>query len=145
MPIMALFNQTVGAAVVAVAICSAGALRAQSGNIELELNTAAEVNGGCRLTYVATNSTPLSLDKMTYEVAVYDTDALVKLLLELEFGGLPSGKTRVLQFDVPEMGCESISRILVNKSVECNAAEGAQTICETNQILSSRVRTIAFN
>lgn len=142
---MALFNQIAGTAVMAAALCSAGALWAQTGNIELELNTAAEVNGGCRLTYVATNSAAVSLDKMTYEVAVYDVDAFVKLLLELEFGGLPSGKTRVLQFDVPEMACGTISRILVNKSVECNAAEGAQTICETNQILSSRVRTIAFN
>ncbi len=142
---MSHFNQTVSAAVLALASCAAGAVWAQAGNIELELNTAAEVNGGCRLTYVATNSTPLSLDQTTYEVAVYDTDAFVKLLLELEFGGLPSGKTRVLQFDVPEMGCGTISRILVNKSVECNSPEGAQTVCEKNQILSSRVRTIAFN
>ena len=142
---MALFNPTLAAAVTAAALCAGGALWAQTGNIELELNTAADVNGGCRLTYVATNSSPVSLEKMTYEVAVYDLDGIVKLLLELGFGGLPSGKTRVVQFDVPELGCGAISRILVNTSVECTAAEGEQTICRDNQILSSRVRTIQFN
>lgn len=142
---MALFNPTLAAAVTAAALCAGGALWAQTGTIELELNTAADVNGACRLTYVATNSSPVSLEKMTYEVAVYDLDGIVKLLLELGFGGLPSGKTRVVQFDVPELGCGAISRILVNTSVECTAAEGEQTICRDNQILSSRVRTIAFN
>lgn len=142
---MALFNPTLAAAVTAAALFTGGALMAQSGNIELELNTAADVNGGCRLTYVATNSSPVSLEKISYEVAVYDLDGFVKPLLVLEFGWLPSGKTRVVQFDLPEMACGSISRILVNGPVECASKEGEQTICRDNQILSSRVRTIQFN
>jgi hypothetical protein len=142
---MVLFKPTLMAAVTASALCAGGALWAQSGNIELELNTAADVNGGCRLTYVATNSSPQSLDKMTYEVAVYDADGIVKLLLELGFGGLPLGKTRVVQFDVPDLACGAISRILVNNAVECTTAEGEQTLCRDNQILSSRVKTIQFN
>lgn len=142
---MALFNQTLGAVVTVASLCTGGALWAQSGNIELELNTAADVDGGCRLTYVATNSSPVSLEKISYEVAVYDLDGFVKPLLVLEFGWLPSGKTRVVQFDLPEMACGSISRILVNGPVECSSKEGEQTICRDNQILSSRVKTIAFN
>ena len=142
---MALFNRTLGAAVTVAALCAGGALMAQTGNIELELNTAADVNGGCRLTYVASNSSPVSLEKISYEVAVYDLDGFVKPLLVLEFGWLPSGKTRVVQFDLPEMACGSISRILVNGPVECTSKEGEQTICRDNQILSSRVRTIQFN
>lgn len=142
---MALFNPPLGAAVLVAALSAGGALWAQTGNIELELNTAADVNGGCRLTYVATNSAAASLDKVTYEVAVYDLDGIVKLLLELEFGSLPSGKTRVVQFDLPDIGCGAISRILVNTAVECLAAEGEQAVCRDNQILSSRVPTITFN
>ena len=142
---MALFNRTLGAAVTVVCIGAGGALLAQSGNIELELNTAADVDGGCRLTYVATNSSPVSLEKISYEVAVYDLDGFVKPLLVLEFGWLPSGKTRVVQFDLPEMACGSISRILVNGPAECSSKDGEQTICRDNQILSSRVKTIAFN
>lgn len=123
-----------------------GAAIAQStGNIEIELNTAADVNGGCRLTYVIYNSSATNLESVSYEVAVYDTDGIVKKLLVLEFGFLPSGKTRVVQFDLPEQQCTGVSRILVNGPVECKSTEGDQTICRDNQILSSRVGNIQFN
>jgi hypothetical protein len=118
---------------------------AQSGNIELELNTGTDIDGGCRLTYVATNNTSIALEKNSYEVAVYDNDGLVQRLLVLEFGWLPVGKTRVVQFDLPEQSCTTISRISVNGPVECTASSGEQTVCRDSQILSSRVRTIQFN
>lgn len=122
-----------------------GALAQSSGNIEIELNTAADVNGGCRLTYVIYNSSAASLESVSYEVAVYDTEGIVQKLLVLEFGFLPSGKTRVVQFDLPDQQCAGISRILVNGPVECRSAQGEQTICRDNQILSSRVGNIQFN
>jgi hypothetical protein len=124
---------------------AAPAAFAQTGNIELELNTAADADGGCRLTYVATNNTSVALEKNSYEVAVYDNDGLVKRLLVLEFGWLPVGKTRVVQFDLPDQSCAELSRISVNGPVECTASSGEQTVCRDNQILSSRVRTIQFN
>jgi hypothetical protein len=118
---------------------------AQTGNVELELNTAQDINNGCRLTYVATNATPAGLEKVSYEVAVFDLDGIVKRLLVLEFGWLPSGKTRVVQFDLPDQTCASISRISVNGAVECASAQGEQTVCRDNALLSTRVRTIQFN
>lgn len=127
-----------------VALAGPGLAQA-TGNIEIELNTAADVDGGCRLTYVIYNSSATNLDKVSYEVAVYDTDGIVKKLLVLEFGFLPSGKTRVVQFDLPEQQCAGVSRILVNGPVECTAGAGEQTVCRDNQILSSRVGTIQFN
>lgn len=118
---------------------------AQTGTIELELNTASDAQTGCRLTYVATNNTSVALEKSSYEVAVYDNDGIVKRLLVLEFGWLPVGKTRVVQFDLPEQKCDAISRISVNGPVECTSSEGEETVCRDNQILSSRVGTIQFN
>ena len=115
------------------------------GAIELELNTATDVGAGCRLTYVATNATATTIQKTSYEVAVYDLDGIVKQLLVLDFGWLPSGKTRVVQFDLPDNACSTISRISVNGPVECTAASGEVEICRDNNILSSRVRNIQFN
>lgn len=142
---MAVLHRGLGALVLATALSVGTAVLAETGNIELELNTAADTNGGCRLTYVATNSSSTALEKISYEVAVYDVDGIVQRLLVLEFGWLPSGKTRVVQFDLPDQACASISRILVNGPVECASKDGEQTICRDNQILSSRVRTIQFN
>lgn len=132
-------------AFVAAQIVFAGATFAETGNIELELNTAKDEGQGCRLTYVATNNTSVALEKSSYEVAVYNTEGIVQRLLVLEFGWLPVGKTRVVQFDLPEQGCASISRISVNGPVECTSDQGEQDVCRDNQLLSSRVRTIQFN
>ena len=133
------------AALAVVQIGIAGAAFAESGNIELELNTAKDEGQGCRLTYVATNNTSVSLEKSSYEVAVYNTEGIVQRLLVLEFGWLPIGKTRVVQFDLPEQGCDSFSRISVNGPVECTSDKGEEDVCRDNQLLSSRVRTIQFN
>ena len=133
------------AALAAIAIAAAGQVTAQTGTIELELNTANDAESGCRLTYVATNNTSVALEKSSYEVAVYNNDGIVQRLLVLEFGWLPVGKTRVVQFDLPDQTCADISRISVNGPVECSSAQGEQTVCRDNQILSSRVRTIQFN
>lgn len=123
----------------------AGFVMAETGNIELELNTANDEGQGCRLTYVATNNTSIPLEKSSYEVAVYNAEGIVQRLLVLEFGWLPVGKTRVVQFDLPEQECATISRISVNGPVECASEQGAQDVCRDNQLLSSRVRTIQFN
>lgn len=139
------FMAMVAAMLATAQIGFSGSAIAQTGNIELELNTANDEGAGCRLTYVATNNTSVPLEKSSYEVAVYNTEGIVQRLLVLEFGWLPVGKTRVVQFDLPEQGCAAISRISVNGPVECLSEAGEQDVCRDNQLLSSRVRTIQFN
>ncbi len=133
------------ASLAALPLPSLAQTAAQTGNIELELNTSGDQGSGCRLTYVATNNTSVPLEKMSYEVAVYDGAGVVQQLFVLDFGWLPVGKTRVVQFDLPDQSCGDISRISVNGPVDCASPEGAQSVCRDSVILSSRVRTIQFN
>ncbi|WP_238393979.1 hypothetical protein [Rhodovulum sulfidophilum] len=95
----------------------------------VELNAAAETPAGaCRLTYVATNRSETGLSEIAYEVAVFDAEGIVSQLLVLDFGAMPPGKTRVVQFDMPDQPCEAISRIVVNAAPGCVRAEdGAQS------------------
>ncbi|WP_343081891.1 hypothetical protein [Ostreiculturibacter nitratireducens] len=116
---------------------------AQDSSFNLELNTAREVNGGCRLTYVATNNMGVELEAASYEVAVFDKDGAVSRLLILEFGKLPVNKTKVVQFDLAEDSCGNISRLLVNSVAECSTAGGAQEGCMEALATSSRT-DIAF-
>lgn len=131
--------------VVALGLLPGPAAAQSGGTIEIELNGARDEGGTCRLTYVATNASPLGLETMSYEVAVFDTDGLMQRLLLLDFGRLASGKTRVMQFDLADQPCAGISRILVNDAVECNGPQGPVTLCRDNALLSTRVRTIQFN
>lgn len=107
----------------------------------LELNAAADTTAGaCRLTYVASNNSETALDRTAYEVAVFDAQGVVQRLLVLEFGALVEGKTKILQFDLAETPCGSISRIVVNDSAACIEAgtETALDLCMKGLTAASR-------
>lgn len=107
----------------------------------LELNNAAETSaGGCRLTYVATNTTGAELAQTAYEVAVFNADGVVSRILVLEFGALTDGKTKVVQFDLADQGCTDISRIVVNDVAACTLADGSGEgdFCISGLVTASR-------
>lgn len=128
----------------ACAVLAALPAFAQTGNFEIELNTSADVDGACRLTFVATNNTGVSLTKTAYEVAAFNADGIVSQLMVLEFGELPQSKTRVVQFDLPGLKCEEISRLLVNGQDTCEATDGAKDICMKALSASSRIPSMPF-
>jgi hypothetical protein len=116
-----------------------------AGAIGIELNSASDQEGTCRLTYVVTNGTTTDLTQASWEVAVFDGAGAVNRLWVLEFGELPQGRTRVVQFDLADQPCEGVSRISVNDAVDCQSAGGALDLCDRTRSLSSRVGAIAFN
>lgn len=111
-------------------------------SFQLELNAAAQTTAGsCRLTYVAFNQSEIALDRTAYEVAVFDAEGSVTRLLVLEFGKLIPGKTKILQFDLADTPCASISRILINDVAACTQTSDGSEIdfCLTD--LTTRSRT----
>jgi len=105
----------------------------------LELNSAKDTEAGsCRLTYVAANQTGTALERTAYEVAVFDADGAVTRLLVLEFGDLVEGKTKILQFDLGNTACSSISRIIVNDAAACIIDGAESPICMQAINASSR-------
>lgn len=105
----------------------------------LELNNAEDVEGGCRLTYVAYNGTGTALDTTSYEVVVFDGQNRVSQFLILDFGKLPEDKTKVVQFDLAGRPCSAISRLLVNEIADCTASGTTVPVCLDN--LETRSRT----
>ncbi len=133
-----------GAMAAVVALGCGTAAAAQTGNLELELNTSADVPGACRLTFVATNGTGVDLTNVAYEVAVWVNSGAVETLMVLEFGALPLSNTRVIQFDLPKLGCGDLARITVNGLDTCETADGPKDLCTKSLNASSRLPTIAF-
>lgn len=110
-------------------------------SFSLELNAAADTSGGsCRLTYVAVNSSEMVLSRTAYEVAIFDIDGAVTRLLALDFGELIAGKTKILQFDLADTECATISRIVVNDAAACTLGDGAgeSDFCMQGLVASSR-------
>lgn len=112
---------------------------ADTQGIMLELNNAADIqheirtgNGedgevtvqdACRMTYVITNRSAEPLRNAVWQVGVFDGAGVVRALLMLGFGDLPTDKTKIGVFDIPDWPCEDISRIIVNDAAECTPAD----------------------
>lgn len=135
------------AAIVAatLGVLPAAAQDAAAPSLALELNTAADTaEGACRLTYVASNGLAAPLEMTSFQMAVFDADGAVTRLIVLDFGALPLGKTKVVQFDIPGQTCAQISRIIVNDVAQCTTTGGAAVEgCLTSLSTASR-STIQF-
>jgi hypothetical protein len=110
--------------------------------ISLQLNKAADSDAGCRLTFVVKNDTQSLLEKTTYELAVFDASKTVLKLFSFDFGRLPQGKTRVVEFALADIKCSGISRILVNTSPACTADGSASTVCLDALKTSSLIKIV---
>jgi len=104
-------------------------VHAQERQITLELNSAKQAGNGCRVSFIAFNGTGVVLEKTSYEMVVFDAEGLVAQFLILEFGRLPANKTKVVQFDLAEQSCDSISRLLINDVAECVSNQETSTVC----------------
>lgn len=98
------------------------------GSLSIELNKVEQRDSGCRMSFVAVNGLQERLEKTALEIVVFDQNNIVSQMLVLDFGRLPSGKTRVVEFELPHT-CDSISRVLVNGISECLGA-GEQDMTE---------------
>ena len=74
---------------------------AQDKSITIELNDATNAENACRLVFVAVNRTGVLLEKTSYDVVTFDAAGKVGKSLTFQFGRLPLGKTKVVQFDLP--------------------------------------------
>lgn len=129
--------------VVAACLCLPAPLMAQEKAISIELNDATNVDGACRLVFVAVNNSGIVLEKTSYDVVTFDATGKVGKSLTFQFGRLPVGKTKVVQFDLPQQTCETISRLLVNDVSECTVDGKASDICIDALTTSTRTQ-VAF-
>jgi hypothetical protein len=113
---------------------------AQEKTISIELNDAVNIDSGCRLVFVAVNKSGLVLDKTSYDVVTFDAAGKVGKSLSFQFGRLPVGKTKVVQFDLPGQACETITRLLVNEIAECTVEGKASQICIDALTTSTRAK-----
>jgi hypothetical protein len=113
------------------------------GTLDLELNALQPVEGGCRVTFLATNNLGVALSKSTLEVAIFGEDGGITRVVSLDFKGLTAGKTKVLQFDLKDLACPGVSRVLVNDVTAC-AGDGIDPGACLSQLKTSTRTSVAF-
>lgn len=107
--------------------------------LSLELNNLSDGKQGCLATFMARNGLEQPLDKVAFEVVLFDKEGRVDRLLLLDFSPLADAKTRVRQFELAGMECTGISRVLVNDAAECSGEGVDPGSCIGRLVTSVRV------
>lgn len=93
--------------------------------IRLELNKLEPAEGGCSLYFVLGNQSPDELAELQTEVYLFDREGAILRGLLFQFQNVRSGRTKVVAFAVPDLGCESIGRVLVNDVPVCTKPDAS--------------------
>jgi hypothetical protein len=97
----------------------------EAGAITLELNKLTPVDRVCQAYFVVENQTPQSLQDLTIDTYLFDKNGVILRGLALQFVEVPSGRATVVPFELPDLPCADITRVLLNKVTSCTAAGGA--------------------
>lgn len=122
----------------ALMLAAAGPSQAAGDGLALELNTLQQLDPGCRLVFTIANATGRDVDALVYEVVLFDRDGAVSLLTLFDFRDVPDGRTRVRQFDLPELSCAAIGGFLVNGAATCEGEGLAPAACAEATRTTSR-------
>ncbi len=104
----------------------------------LELNEVQDVGTACRLTFLVRNETGQAIDQSIFETVVFDSSGSVVSLSLFDFRELPADRPRVRQFELPDMVCGTVGKVLINGANSC-LVEGVESeICDKYLSLNSR-------
>lgn len=137
-PLLKLLSAVLSAALLVGAAVTPAAAQTER-QLTLELNNAAQVETGCRVSFLFHNQLGLTVEDISMEVAILDKMSMSQNFLLISTGRLTDGKRRVLQYDLPEQSCDEIGTILINDVSSCEAGEMTAADCLDALRPSSRV------
>ncbi|KQV10756.1 hypothetical protein ASC97_15705 [Rhizobium sp. Root1203] len=106
-------------------------------SLDVELNGLAPSQKGCMMTFVALNKLATPINKISFELAFFNDKNAVDRITVLDFRDLPQGKKRVRQFDMPNVTCDSVTRVLINDTPVCDGPAAGE--CMKGLVTRSQV------
>lgn len=112
---------------------------AQEPRLMVELNkTEAADDGGCRAFFLFRNQTGMSFEGFEMSLAILDTNGVIDRLLSIDAAPVPAARTTLKLFEIPQIGCDSISEILLHEVPSCRPQNEPERDCFELIALSSR-------
>lgn len=109
---------------------SAGAASAADEKpIRLELNKLEARDGACRTHFVIHNPGERTFSSFKVDLVFFDKQEIVAQRISLDLAPLRPRKTNVLLFDIPDIDCKALSKILVNDVTKCRDGTGDRSDC----------------
>ncbi len=110
------------------ALVSQAAL-AESSSVSIELNKLETHESACRAYLVLENGTNDAFHALKLDLVMFDVEGIVAKRLAVEVAPLPAGKTSLKVFEIDDMACEGIGRVLLNSDLACADAAGSRDDC----------------
>lgn len=132
-PAFNLFNRAACAMIVAVAVCTATSSPSHAAeSIGVELNKLEPHGNSCRIYMVFANKTDGQINSFKTDLIFFDTDGVIARRIVVEGAPLSAGKTKVKLFDLTELACETISRVLLNDIAACEPVAPGECLALTS-------------
>lgn len=87
--------------------------------LRVELNKLEQTGTACRSYMVLANRTGTVLEQLSLDLVVFDTDGVIDRRLAVELGPVKSGRTQVKVFDMADLDCGRVARVLMNDVLVC--------------------------
>lgn len=143
MPTFATFLARV-AAVAAIALLAGVEARADpsagAASFHVELNRLEDHAGGCRVNLVIENASTHAYTSYRMDLVIFSTDGIIARRVALEAAPLRARKTMVKEFELENLACARIGRVLLNDITACASDAGETGDCVAATRTSSRAR-----
>jgi hypothetical protein len=110
-------------------VLAAAAWAQEDTPLSVELNKLEPQDTACRVYFVMQNGAGSPFEALKLDLVVFDTEGVIARRVAVEGAPLAVDKTVVKLFDLRDLTCESIGRILLNDVLACRDAGGDREDC----------------
>lgn len=123
----------------ATAAPAAPPANAPKGTVTIELNKLESRDDACGAYLVLTNPDGPDLVDLQLDLYLFNPDQVIERRIAVNLAPLPTGKTSVKLFDIKDLNCSKVGKVLINGAISCASAEGPIANCVARIEPSSRV------
>lgn len=94
-------------------------------SITIELNKLEDAANACRGYFIVSNRTSYPLKELRTEVYLFDKGSVVLRRIGVTFADIRSERSKVAIFDLADVPCSTLGKLLINSVLSCTGADGA--------------------
>ena len=98
---------------------------AKSPSITIELNKLEAAPNACRGYFVVDNRLPEALKELRLDIFLFDRTGVILRRVGLPFVDVRPERMKIVLFELADLACNDIGRLLVNDVLICTGASGA--------------------
>lgn len=114
------------------------------GMVAVELNKLESNENGCQPYLVFENGTQIDFVSLKLDLVMFDGDGIITRRVAVEGAPLMAGKMTVKVFDIPDLACDRIGRVLLNGLTRCADRAGERRDCHALLETGSRAYDVDF-